>query len=572
MNILLGIINYSFCVLFSLLSISFHLDIALLAFPLAAAFTAVSAYFYFVKVRKSNKSTLVKYIRCIIRFMQYQPFVLLTAFVLQRAGKFGKPFALDLIMVILWVAELITSLIIQFKLNKKFKKEIKDDAANKPKGKKRILYEILDWGDAILQAVFTIMIINIFLFQLYEIPSESMVPEFLIRDRVIVFKTFSGPKFPLSKVGLPNITKYNRGDVVVFRNPHYSDDRKSEVKTFFSNFLYMCTLTLVNTNRDQNGEVKADPLVKRVVGIPGEQLMLQNGTLYSRTKASPEFKPVEKDRLYAAWDLNPLPAETKQKIQVIPLSVQNVADRDSLENTLKNLQIDDLRNECVRLSAQIKNAATPTDILQNPEGILFSKSELTPLMMFRNNDLYSYRILKTIGGWQWMEKFLTSWANDLSQQKIDSMDLYTLSNLKLNIYTKITFAKMVLKNADLISGKKVDLSQDVEAQKLLNTAQNIFNYISCLDQRNMSLFPPNDKDGNPQYIPEDCYFMIGDNRYNSLDMRHAYEFWEKDLCAFDPMSVQYSTNLAPEYVHSSKILGKASFRFWPLSRMGNPNK
>ena len=47
-------------------------------------------------------------------------------------------------------------------------------------------------------------------------------------------------------------------------------------------------------------------------------------------------------------------------------------------------------------------------------------------------------------------------------------------------------------------------------------------------------------------VPEDCYFVMGDNRNNSLDAR-------------------YWTNT---YVARDKILGQAKFRYWPLSEMG----
>ena len=47
-----------------------------------------------------------------------------------------------------------------------------------------------------------------------------MVPEFMIGDRVVVIKTPSGPKFPLSEVGIPRMRSYSRGDIVIFSNPH----------------------------------------------------------------------------------------------------------------------------------------------------------------------------------------------------------------------------------------------------------------------------------------------------------------------------------------------------------------
>lgn len=49
------------------------------------------------------------------------------------------------------------------------------------------------------------------------------------------------------------------------------------------------------------------------------------------------------------------------------------------------------------------------------------------------------------------------------------------------------------------------------------------------------------KDGGPWTVPEDSYFMIGDNRNNSFDSR----YWENT------------------FVHKDKILGKVLFRYWP---------
>ncbi len=249
------IINLILAIIFSFLSLSFHLDISLLAFPIAIIFTV---FMYFVSYKELCQKKSVKHIIAIRRFFQYEPFVFISTWVIQRAGKSAMPFALDLIAALVWIAITVLSFMIQYKLSDKRVFALSKDWTEyhkkypfkKPKGTLRIFYELAEWIDALIQAVFVIILLNIFFFQLYEIPSESMVPTFLVKDRVIVFKTAAGPKFPLSDVGLPYIQNYKKGDIVVFRNPHYADDRKSEVKTFLSQFIYMCTLTLVKTNTD----------------------------------------------------------------------------------------------------------------------------------------------------------------------------------------------------------------------------------------------------------------------------------------------------------------------------------
>ena len=57
---------------------------------------------------------------------------------------------------------------------------------------------------------------------------------------------------------------------------------------------------------------------------------------------------------------------------------------------------------------------------------------------------------------------------------------------------------------------------------------------------------PPEGDYGPYVVPEDSYFLLGDNRNDSFDAR----FWNN------------------KYITKDKILGEAVLRYWPLTRIG----
>lgn len=584
--------------LFSVTSLSFHFDVSSVAFLLNVSFTAVMFYFIYFKLLKAEN---LKYLKIVEKFLQYAPFVFLTSFIIRRAGNFSTSLVYDFITVFLWCSEFVCSLVILYFLNDKRVSRFFPEYNSGDKKKKsvlitpeisvkKILFELLDWIDALVQAVFMVLLIQIFVLQLYVIPSESMVPSFLIKDRVVVTKTLSGPKFPLSEVGIPCLKRYKRGDVIVFRNPHYSMDRKSEVKTVIAQIVYMLTFTNVNLNVDEHGEPKADPLVKRICGLPGEQLVMQDGILYKRTSKDSKFVPVELDKKFAAWNLNAFSTTLKNGIQVYPLSQDEYKTMLEIEENRRDLDLYSASKECEDIFNSFKYLCKRKDFSENTEFSLFEY------------DLFSdfYGITKkilnnSINCESWFKPFMTDWyqsgrlgksfsyTSGFYQKNYDNYqssknslevfgyDYYAEANYKLNVMVKLCAGKLYLKTADLINKgySEKDIYEDPEIKSLLKQASDLHFYILILDQRNMPVFPENDADGNPVYIPENCYFMMGDNRFNSLDMRHSYDESAVSLTNFDEFSVKYFSNMKPQYVNKKYILGSASYRFWPLFRAGS---
>ena len=214
------------------------------------------------------------------------------------------------ILYTLWVAWLgnwwwILGLIIIFDLHitKKvkwlfWKKDYKE-------GDKRNVW--LDWLDAIIFATVVVTFINIFFFQAFKIPSSSMESSLYTGDHLFVSKLAYGPKVPQTPLTIPfthNVifgkesystliqNKYRRlkgfghvkrGDYVVFNFPH-----GDTVLTRFPSEDYYAWVR--NAGRDytiaNGGPIKVRPMdkedhyVKRCVAVAGDTLSVRDGLVW----------------------------------------------------------------------------------------------------------------------------------------------------------------------------------------------------------------------------------------------------------------------------------------------------
>ncbi len=104
------------------------------------------------------------------------------------------------------------------------------------------------WPQALLTFFLPLILIFIFrwfLFEPFVIPSESMVPNLLIHDHILVKKFSYGFKPPIGDGWLWKYAEPKRSDIVVFRFPENRD-------VFF---------------------------IKRLIGLPGDEITVQNGQI-----------------------------------------------------------------------------------------------------------------------------------------------------------------------------------------------------------------------------------------------------------------------------------------------------
>jgi signal peptidase I len=111
-----------------------------------------------------------------------------------------------------------------------------------------------EWAKVFQIAFALFLVLKTFLVEAYKIPSGSMEHTLLVGDFLLVNKLVYGAEVPFTGQRLPRLRAPARGDVVVFQWPE--DPSKN--------------------------------FVKRLVGIPGDTLMMRDGVLYVDGRAVDE--------------------------------------------------------------------------------------------------------------------------------------------------------------------------------------------------------------------------------------------------------------------------------------------
>lgn len=119
----------------------------------------------------------------------------------------------------------------------------------------------------------------------YQVPTGSMKPTILEGDRVFVAKCAYQIRLPFSAIRLFSVAAPKRGDVVVLRNP----------------------------------DGGAIPLVKRVVGLPGDVVELRGERLFVNGSAQPlRLSPSSPDGSERAWVGTEKLAGLTHPVQILP--------------------------------------------------------------------------------------------------------------------------------------------------------------------------------------------------------------------------------------------------------------
>jgi signal peptidase I len=110
---------------------------------------------------------------------------------------------------------------------------------------------LVEYARSFFPVILIVLLVRSFLAEPFRIPSSSMMPTLLIGDFILVNKFAYGIRLPVLDTKIVPVGEPERGDVVVFRYPK-------------------------NPSQDY---------IKRVVGLPGDEVVYRNKTLYLNGEA-----------------------------------------------------------------------------------------------------------------------------------------------------------------------------------------------------------------------------------------------------------------------------------------------
>ena len=182
---------------------------------------------------------------------------------------------------------------------------------------------LTEWVDAIIFAVIVVTFLTMFFFQAFKIPSSSMESSLMTGDHLFVSKLAYGPRVPQTPLTIPfthnvifgkesystliqndyrrlkGFGHVKRYDPVVFGFPNGDTVL---TRTPADDYYMLCRLMGREAAISQYGPVlvrpmdKVDHYVKRCVGIPGDTLLIDSGVLYVNGTAAPVY-----DRLQTSY-------------------------------------------------------------------------------------------------------------------------------------------------------------------------------------------------------------------------------------------------------------------------------
>jgi signal peptidase I len=343
---------------------------------------------------------------------------------------------------------------------KKRKKEEK-----KPKSSFR------SWADAILFAVIAATLLRTFFIEAYTIPTPSMEKSLMVGDYLFVSKTSYGPRVPITPLSfplvhhtLPFVGGKSYSEIIklaYYRMAGWTDANESSAIGIERND---CVVFNWPAEREGRPIDKKENYVKRCVALPGDEIKIEDGTLFINGEKETKYDWMKQQRRYFVKTTNGLNKEKLyQDYDIYFTDVQQMRG-------VKNIYV----INCTEAAITDLKTKPYVDSVWNTgsQGNIFNSKKMNPDGFMVHSD------------YQWDEENY----GPITMPKIGTKVTLTAENLV--IY------KQVLKRYEGEEMGNIDLFQNIKKE---------------IEEK-----------GSANYtFKMSYYWLMGDNRQNSADSR----FW-----------------------------------------------
>lgn len=417
------------------------------------------------------------------------------------------------------------------------------------KSNNKIVKTLMGWVDAIVYALILVYFVFNFVGQNYQIPSSSLEKTLLTGDYLWVNKMVYGPRVPMTPVHFPLVhntlpiintksyldephIEYRRlkglrnvemGDIVVFNFPAGDTVTLKVQNPDYYTLVKMMGRDVIEQNVEDFGEKVYRPVdrrenyVKRCVALPGDTFQIKEGIIYINGVAQKQPENVQFNYIL----------QTKAPIADIVWEDLGVAVEDRIVVDLSNIDV--------------------------RQGIIASGFSL-------NNKSYLYMPPLTNA----MVEKLKANSNVIKMMKLEESALRRVEYLYPDVVSENWTSYNYGGETGLVMPKKgmtIDLTVD-----------NWYRYNRCIRnyEYNFDAELKEDKvyiNGAPAdtyTFKQDYYFMVGDNRDNSLDSRF-WGFVPEDHIVGTPMIILISFD-------KDKSIFDGGIRWDRILKSANPDK